>query len=256
MLPESLIQFYYRLFPGGFVTSLERTLSAGRGQMLLDGMLVTIQISLGAVLLGLLIGSVIAYFKLSRSKVLRGIAFVYLGIIRGTPSVTQILLVNAIIFTGFRGNRIWVGILALGINSGAYVAEIIRAGILSIDKGQREAGLSLGFTRAQTMRYIIMPQAIKNIIPTFVNEFIVLIKETAIVGFVAVADVTRVAMNLQTRTMDFTPLLVSAAMYLVLISVLTWLLSIFEKKLRASDSDAPKRTAFGGLFKRKGGESS
>jgi len=229
---------------GGFWASLrvslERTLSAGRGQMFIDGMIVTIQISLGAIIVGLLIGCIIAYLKLSRYKALRAISFIYLGIIRGTPSVTQILLVNAIIFAGFRGNRVWIGIVALGINSGAYVAEIIRAGILSVDKGQQEAGLSLGFTRAQTMRYIIMPQAVKNIIPTFVNEFIVLIKETAIVGFVAVADVTRIAMQIQTRTMDFTPLLVSAVMYLVLISVLTALLSLLERRLRVADRDAPK----------------
>ncbi|MCL1787799.1 MAG: amino acid ABC transporter permease [Defluviitaleaceae bacterium] len=221
--------------------SLERTLSAGRGRMLLDGMLVTIQISLGAVFIGLIIGSIIAYLKLSSFKPFRAIAFIYLGIIRGTPSVTQILIISATLFAGFRGNRIWIGIVALGINSGAYVAEIIRAGIMSIDKGQGEAGLSIGFTKAQTMRYIIMPQAVKNIIPTFVNEFIVLIKETAIVGFVAVSDTTRVAQQIMSRTFEFTPLFVSGVMYLVLISVLTLLLSIFEKRLRASDKDAPKK---------------
>ena len=238
--------------PDNFWESLVRTLSYGRWEMFLRGMLVTIQISLGAVLLGLLIGSTIAFFKMSRFKPFRLIAFIYLGIIRGTPSVTQILLVGAIIFAGFRGNRIWIGIVALGINSGAYVAEIIRAGIMSIDKGQTEAGLSLGFTRAQTMRYIVMPQAVKNIIPTFINEFIVLIKETAIVGFVAVSDVTRVAQQIQGRTLEFTPLAVSGVMYLTLISVLTFLLSIFEKKLRASDRDAPvlkkRRAKWGGAL--------
>ena len=242
--------------PNNFWESIVRTLSQGRWEMFLRGMLVTIQISLGAVLLGLLIGSIIAYFKMSKFKIFRAIAFIYLGIIRGTPSVTQILLVNAIIFAGFRGNRVWIGIVALGINSGAYVAEIIRAGILSIDKGQTEAGLSLGFTRVQTMRYIVMPQAVKNIIPTFVNEFIVLIKETAIVGFVAVSDVTRIAQQIAGRTLEFTPFLVSGVMYLVLISVLTFLLGLFEKKLRASDMDAPevkKRTPW---FSKKGGGSS
>jgi len=205
--------------------------------MLLDGMWITIQISLGAVLLGLIIGSIVVTLKLSKYKIFRVIAFVYLGIIRGTPTVTQILLVNAIFFAGFRGNRVWIGIVALGINSGAYVAEIIRAGIMSIDKGQREAGLSLGFSRFQTMRYIILPQAVKNIIPTFANEFIVLIKETAIVGFVAITDVTRVAQQIQARTLQFTPILVSGVMYLILISVLTFGLSLFEKRLRASDKE-------------------
>jgi len=242
--------------PTNFWESLVRTLSQGRWEMFLQGMLVTIQISLGAVLLGLLIGSIIAYLKMSKYKILRAIAFVYLGIIRGTPSVTQILLVAAVIFAGFRGNRVWIGIVALGINSGAYVAEIIRAGIMSIDKGQTEAGLSIGFTRAQTMRYIVMPQAIKNIIPTFVNEFIVLIKETAIVGFVAVSDVTRIAQQIMGRTLEFTPLLVSGVMYLVLISVLTFLLSIVEKRLRASDRDDSATSKKALTFKKKGGDSS
>ena len=221
--------------------TLQRTLGYGRAEMLLEGMLLTIQISLGAVVIGLIIGSIVAYLKLSRFVICRAIAFTYLGIIRGTPSVTQMLIVGATLFAGFRGNRIWIGIVALGINSGAYVAEIIRAGILSIDKGQQEAGMTLGFTRAQTMRYIIMPQAIKNIIPTFINEFIVLIKETAIVGFIGVTDLTRAAQQIQARTFEFTPLLVSAVMYLVLISVLTFLLSLFEKKLRASDGDAKSK---------------
>jgi polar amino acid transport system permease protein/polar amino acid transport system substrate-binding protein len=250
MLNQLLNNFFVSgIIQGGFMRSLERTLGYGRGLMLLEGMWMTIRISLGAVFLGLIIGSIIVTFKLSKFWPLKAIAFVYLGVIRGTPSVTQILLVNAIIFAGIRGAGMWVGIVALGINSGAYVAEIIRAGIQAIDKGQREAGLSIGFTPFQTMRYIIMPQAVKNIIPTFVNEFIVLIKETAIVGFVAVADLTRVAQHMTTRTFDSMPILVSAVMYVVLISVLTALLSIFEKKLRASDKDATKkpkrRAAFG-----------
>ena len=237
--------------------SLERTLTVGRAEMLFRGMLITIQISLGAILLGLIIGSIIVTFKLSKFRLLRAIAFIYLGVIRGTPSVTQILIVNATIFAGVRGAGVWVGIVALGINSGAYVAEIIRAGILSIDKGQREAGLSLGFTRAQTMRYIIMPQAVKNIIPTFVNEFIVLIKETAIVGFVAVSDLTRVAQQIMSRTFETTPLFVAATMYLTLISGLTALLGIFEKKLRASDRDIPqgREPWFKRAFSKGGGNS-
>lgn len=224
---------------GGVVRSLERALLYGRWQMMLDGLWLTIRISLGAVLLGLVIGSIIVSCKLSKFRILRAIAFIYLGIIRGTPSVTQLLLVNGILFAGIRGAGMWIGIVALGINSGAYVAEIIRAGIMSIDKGQREAGLSLGFTRAQTMRYIILPQATKNIIPTYVNEFIVLIKETAIVGFVGVMDLTRVAQQIVTRTFDLMPIFISGLMYLTLISILTVLLGILEKKLRAGDMDTP-----------------
>ena len=224
------------MFGGGFFASLERTLNWW--PMIVGGFWVTIQISLGAVILGLLLGSIIAYFKMSKIKILQFISFVYLGVIRGTPAVMQIILISFIFFSGFRGNRVWIGIVALGINSGAYVAEIIRAGILSIDKGQTEAGLSLGFTRFQTMRYIVMPQAVKNILPTYINEFIIMIKETAIVGFVGIQDLTRIGQQIQTRTFDVMPLLVTASIYLTLLSFLTLLLSLFEKRLRASERDS------------------
>jgi len=216
--------------------SLVRTLGSGRWEMLLEGLLVTIQITAGAIAIGILIGIVIVYFKLSKFKLLRAIAFVYLGVIRGTPAVTQLLIVSVVFFSGFRGNLIWIGIVGLGINSGAYVAELIRAGIQSIDKGQTEAGLSLGFNKTQTMIFIVMPQAVKNILPSFINEFIMLIKETAIVGFVAGQDLTRVASQIMSRTFEPMPLFVAAAMYLILISVLTFFLGIFEKRLRRSDA--------------------
>ncbi|MCL2223737.1 MAG: amino acid ABC transporter permease [Defluviitaleaceae bacterium] len=219
----------------GMATALRGAVAYGRGMQLLNGMFITIQLSMGAILVGLVLGSIIVAFKMSRFKILNFISFVYLGAVRGTPAVTQIMLIAAIFFAGFRGNRVWIGILALGINSGAYVAEIIRAGIMSIDKGQTEAGLSLGLNKVQTMSFVVMPQAVKNILPTFVNEFIVLIKETAIVGFVAIQDLTRVAQQILARTADFTPLLVAAAMYLILISSLTFLLGLLEKRLRASD---------------------
>jgi len=252
---QGIIQniFTSGIIQGGLVRAIERSLEHGRAMLLLEGMWMTIRISLGAILLGLVIGSIVVTLKLSKFRVLRAIALVYLGIIRGTPSVTQLLIVNFTIFAGVRGAGMWVGIVALGINSGAYVAEIIRAGIMSVDKGQREAGLSLGFTRFQTMRYIILPQAIKNIIPTFVNEFIVLIKETAIVGFVGVSDVTRVATQIMTRTFDVTPIFISAIMYLTLISILTMLLGLLEKKLRESDRDGPKKRIKRKVFQ-KGGD--
>ena len=224
------------MFQGGIWASLQRT--AGWWPELLSGFLITLQISLGAVIIGLVLGSIVCWLKMSKFRVARFVAFVYLGVIRGTPAVTQLLLISAILFAGYRGNRVWIGIVALGINSGAYVAEIIRAGILSIDKGQTEAGLSLGFTKSQTMRYIVMPQAVKNILPTYINEFIVMIKETAIVGFAAVQDLTRVATQIQTRTFDVMPLFVSAAMYLVLLSLLTYCLTMFEKRMRASDRES------------------
>ena len=218
-----------------------------RVSMLVNGMLVTIQISLGAVILGLIIGSIMATFNMSdvgfmargkKIRPLRIIAFLYIGVIRGTPAVTQLLIVSHTVFAAVRGVSIWIGIVALGINSGAYVAEIIRAGILSVDKGQMEAGLSLGFNKRVTMVFIVMPQAIKNILPTFVNEFIVLIKETAIVGFVGIQDINRVGQLIISQTFDITPLFVTAIMYLSLISALTFLLSLLEKKLRSSDREA------------------
>lgn len=230
------------------IESFARILSdPHRIDMLLNGMLVTIQISLGAVLLGLIIGSIIAAFNMSnvgftvkgkKIKPLRLIAFVYLGIIRGTPAVTQLLIISHTIFAAVRGVSVWIGIVALGINSGAYVAEIIRAGIMSIDKGQMEAGLSLGLNRTRTMIFIVMPQAIKNILPAFINEFIVLIKETAIVGFVGIQDINRVGQLIIAQTFDVTPLFITALMYLILISALTMLLSLFEKRLRSSDKPA------------------
>ena len=212
--------------------SFSRTFEAGRGMMLWQGFLVTVQITIGAILLGFIIGVVLAYFKMSRFKILKAISFIYLGIIRGTPVVIQLLIVSAVLFSGFRGNRVWVAIVGLGINSAAYVAELIRGGIQSVDKGQTEAGLSLGLSKAQTMIFIVMPQAIKNILPSFINEFIMLTKETAIVGYIAVQDLTRIAQQITVRTFDVTPLIVSGFIYLGFISILTFFLSLIEKYFR------------------------
>ena len=215
--------------------SLTRTFEAGRGFMLWEGFVVTMQITAGATGLGILIGIVLAYFKMSRFKILKTISFLYLGIIRGTPVVIQLLVVMLVIFAGFRGNRVWIAIVGLGINSGAYVAELIRGGIQSVDKGQTEAGLSLGLSKTQTLAFIVMPQAIKNILPSFINEFIMLTKETAVVGFVGVQDLTRIAQQISARTFEVMPILVAGAIYLTFISVLTFFLSLIEKYLRKSD---------------------
>ena len=220
---------------GDIAGSLAGTFEAGRGNMLWQGFLVTVQITAGAIGLGILIGIVLAYFKMSRFKILKAISFIYLGIVRGTPVVLQLFIVNFTLFAGFRGNRVWVAIVGLGINSGAYVAELIRGGIQSIDKGQTEAGLSLGLSRTQTMTFIVMPQAIKNILPSFINEFIMLTKETAVVGFVAVQDLTRIAHQITARTFNVMPLVVAGVIYLTFISVLTFFLSLIEKYLRKSD---------------------
>ncbi len=210
-------------------------LSSGRPEMLFDGLLVTLKISFGAIILGIIIGFIIAFMRLSEFKLLKFISGMYISIIRGTPAVTQLLIINATIFATARNSGIWVGIVAMGVNSGAYVAEIIRAGILSVDKGQMEAGRSLGFTKWQTMFYIIIPQAIKNILPAFANEFIVLIKETAIVGYVAVADLTKVGQQIMSKTISTIPLFVTAFMYFIVISTLTVFLGKLEKRLRKSE---------------------
>ena len=204
--------------------------------MYLRGLSVTIELSLGAVMLGIFIGLIIAFMSMSKVRILNSISKLYVDIIRGTPAVTQLLIVNFVIFASLRNVGLWVGIVALGINSGAYVSEIIRAGILSIDHGQTEAGRSLGLTSRQTMTHIVIPQAIKNIIPTLANEFIVLIKETAIVGYIGVEDLTKVGQVVISRTMSVVPLFATAVIYFLLIKILTIFLRKLEKKLRASDN--------------------
>ena len=207
-----------------------------RYQWIVGGLKNTIILSLLAGALGIAIGALITFCKLSKIKPLNWIANVYLDIIRGTPSMTQLLVIYFVIFAAIKINPILVGAIAFGVNSGAYVAEIIRAGILSIDKGQTEAGRSLGLTSVQTMRYIIFPQAIKNILPALANEFIVLIKETAIVGYIGVMDLTKGAGVIQSRTFKPTvPLLTSAAIYYVLIKILTILFGMAEKRMRKAD---------------------
>ena len=170
-----------------------------------------------------------------KPTILNYIATVYVDIIRGTPSVLQLLIMWFIIMAS-SNNGILVASLSFGINSGAYVSEIVRGGILAVDKGQMEAGRSLGLSKAATMRYIILPQAIKNVIPPLGNEFITLIKETAIVGYVSLADLTRVANQVASRTYDaFMPLIGAAVVYFVIIKLLTILLGKLERRMRKSD---------------------
>ena len=168
-----------------------------RWKLYLEGFGVTLQVAFFAAVIGIVIGTIVALMKLSRTRrgkktIFARIADIYIDIIRGTPSVLQLLIMWFVIMAS-SNNGILVVSLSFGINSGAYVAEIIRAGILAVDKGQMEAGRALGLTNAQTMVYIIIPQAIKNVLPPLGNEFIVLLKETAIVGYVSLSDLTRVA---------------------------------------------------------------
>lgn len=160
-----------------------------RYKLLISGIGVTIKVSIVAVILGILIGFLIALCNLSKNKFLRAIGKIYTDIIRGTPSVTQLMIIYFVIFATVDIEKWIIAAIAFGINSGAYVSEIIRAGILSIDKGQTEAGRSLGLNAYQTMTRIVIPQALKNIFPALCNEFIVLIKETAIVGYVGLMDI-------------------------------------------------------------------
>ena len=159
-----------------------------------------------------------------------------MDIIRGTPSVLQLLIMWFIVMKNSQ-NGVLVASLSFGINSGAYVSEIVRAGILAVDKGQTEAGRSLGLSRAQTMIYIVIPQAIKNVLPPIGNEFIVLLKETAIVGYVSLTDLTRAANQITSRTYEaFMPLIGAAVIYFTVIKILTILLDKLERRLRKSDN--------------------
>ena len=208
---------------------------------LLDGLKNTMIITVFALLIGICIGFLVAIIRSSHDKsgnfkIANSICRVYLTVIRGTPTVIQLLIMNFVVFGSVSVNEILVGSLAFGINSGAYVAEIVRSGIMSIDQGQTEAGRSLGLNFTQTMRLIIIPQAFKNVLPALVNEFIVLIKETSIIGYIGMMDLTKGAMLIQSRTYNaFMPLLAAAAIYLIVVMVLTFFMNKLERRLRTSE---------------------
>lgn len=204
------------------------------------GLGVTVEVSIFAALIGLVLGTVIALMNMSRRRdgkrnAASVIAMVYIDVIRGTPSVIQLLIMWFIILKSCT-NGVLVSVLAFGINSGAYVAEIIRGGIQAVDDGQMEAGRSLGLSKVQTMIYVVLPQAFKNAFPSLLNEFITLLKETAILGYVGMADLTRVANQVSARTYEpFMPLLGAAAIYFVVIKVLSILFGRLERRMREGD---------------------
>ena len=212
-----------------------------RWKLYIKGLGVTLEIALFAAIIGLLIGTVVALMRLSTKRdgkktIWARIAGVYIDVIRGTPSVLQLLIMWFVIMKNCH-NGILVAVLSFGINSGAYVSEIVRAGILAVDKGQTEARRSLGLSNAQTMLYIVIPQAIKNVLPPIGNEFIVLLKETAIVGYVSLTDLTRAANQITSRTYEaFMPLIGAAVIYFTIIKILTILLERLERRLRKSDN--------------------
>lgn len=212
-----------------------------RWKSLVSGLKVTIIVTIEALILGVIIGFIVAIIrsyhdKTGKLKILNAICKVYLTVIRGTPTMIQILIMYLVVFGASSMDSIIIGGIAFGINSGAYVAEIIRSGIMSIPEGQTEAGRSLGLSYSQTMRLIIVPQAFKNVLPALVNEMIVLIKETAIIGYIGEQDLTKAAMVIQSRTFDaFMPLLAVAIIYLALVMLLTFFMNKLERRLRTSE---------------------
>ncbi len=209
----------------------------------LIGLKNTAFIAVFGLLLGMLLGCLLATFKIlprtSRFiKILSGFVDVYVAIFRGTPMVVQLLLIHFVIFPSFGVDipSVYEAILAFGLNSAAYVAEIIRGGILSVDIGQTEAGRALGLNYGKTMIKIILPQAIKNVVPTLGNEFIALLKETSVVSFIAVVDITKAFQNIANSTYEYiVPYIVLALVYLVLVLVVTGIIKLVERRLRASD---------------------
>ncbi|MCQ2544140.1 MAG: amino acid ABC transporter permease [Lachnospiraceae bacterium] len=212
-----------------------------RWKYLVNGLGVTLRVTLFAVLIGVAIGFVVAIIrsthdKTGKLKILNFLANVYLTVIRGTPVVVQLLIIYFIIFGSVRIDKVFVAVIAFGINSGAYVAEIVRSGIMSIDPGQMEAGRSLGFNYIQTMFYIIVPQAFKNVLPALGNEFIVLLKETSVAGYIALEDLTKGGDIIRSQTYSaFFPLLTVALIYLAIVMFLSFLLKKLERRLRNNE---------------------
>ncbi|MDO4327744.1 MAG: amino acid ABC transporter permease [Lachnospiraceae bacterium] len=212
-----------------------------RWKYITDGLKVTLEVTLFAVLIGIIIGFLIAvvrstHDKTGKLKILNFLCKTYLTIIRGTPVLVQLMIIYFVIFGSVNISKVVVAVISFGINSGAYVAEIFRSGIMSIDQGQFEAGRSLGFNYVQTMWYIIMPQAFKNVLPALGNEFISLLKETSVGSYIALQDLTKGGDIIRSRTYDaFTPLIAVALIYLALVLLFSWLIQILERRLRQSE---------------------
>ncbi len=225
-----------------FIAKLQQNfVDDSRYMYLINGLKTTLIITIFAVLLGIFLGFLVAIIrsthdKTGKMKLPNTICSIYLTIIRGTPVMVQLLIMYYVIFATTSMNKTVVAILSFGINSGAYVAEIVRSGIMSIDQGQFEAGRSLGFSYPRTMLYIIMPQAFKNVLPALANEFIVLLKETSICGYIGLTDLTRGGDIIRSVTYEpFLPLLSVALIYLVLVMILSALVKKLERRLRNSE---------------------
>ncbi|MCL2342958.1 MAG: amino acid ABC transporter permease [Firmicutes bacterium] len=259
--PRWLENFFFRFYQSFIFDS--------RYVLFLRGLGNTLLLTFFALLLGVALGVVISLIRVTWDKnstnlrgpgkaalgFFNGFARIYLTIIRGTPTVVQVFIMFFVIFATSK-NKLLVGSLTFGINSGAYVAEIIRAGIMSLDAGQEEAGRSLGFGYVPTMRHIILPQAFKAVLPALGNELIVLIKETAVVGWIGMPDIMYAALSVGGVTYQYLfPLVAAALIYLALVMILTWLQGKLERKLRVSESHSPvKKPGIGaGVFRLRGG---
>lgn len=212
-----------------------------RWKYLTDGLINTLVITLFAVLIGMVLGFIIAIIrathdKTGRFKILNFFCKIYLTVIRGTPVVVQLLIIYFVVFGSVNINKVLVAILAFGLNSAAYVAEIVRSGIMSIDNGQFEAGSSLGLSYNQTMISIILPQAFKNVLPALANEFIVLLKETSVSGYIAIQDLTNGGDIIRSQTFEaFLPLIAVALIYLIMVMFLTKMVTKLERRLAKND---------------------
>ena len=220
-------------------------IAENRWTYLTNGLKNTVIITLAALVIGILLGAVVAVVRVTHDKAGRpgillrlfnAVCQFYLTVIRGTPVMVQLLIMYFVVFATVDPGKLAVAIIAFGVNSGAYVAEIFRSGIMSVDPGQMEAGRSLGLSYSQVMLRVIMPQAIKNILPTLNNEFIALVKETAVVGYIALGDLTRGGDQIRSQTFDaFPPLLAVAAIYLAIVMLLEKGGRIVERRLAQSD---------------------
>ncbi|MDR0569882.1 MAG: amino acid ABC transporter permease [Clostridiales Family XIII bacterium] len=229
---ESFWQYVIRQFNNTFIRE-------NRYRLFIDGFTTTLEVAFFAVIIGVVMGVVIAvvkvyHYRTGNARLANALMALYTTIFRGTPVVVQLMIWYYVILTF--ANGVTAAIIGFGLNSAAYVSEIVRAGILSIDKGQSEAGRSLGLTEIMTMRHIVLPQAIKNTLPALFNEFITLLKETSVAGYVSVIDLAKVGDLVRSRTLSpFFPLFSVALIYLVLVVGLTALQGKLERKLQKSD---------------------
>lgn len=240
---QSLIDWLDRLGPRFYTAFLE----GGRWKLYFQGLGATLEMTVVALIFGLILGVLVAVVRTAHDQqrpgrkknpllgILNVLCKIYTTIIRGTPMMVQLLIWTFVIFPSVR-NKLLVGILGLGINSGAYVAEIVRGGLMSVDVGQSEAGRSLGLNYLDTMRFIVIPQAFKNILPSLGNEFITLFKDTSLVQAIGGMELVYYASTIGGRTFDYMPPYIGiAVMYLIIVIILTWLQGKMERRLRQSD---------------------